>query len=389
MPPGRRAEVSVAVLPLDDLSPGGDQGYFSDGMTDALISNLGSISALRVISRTSVMQYKDARRSVPEVARELGVTHVVDGSVLRAEGKVRITVQLIDAAVDRQLWSESYERELSEILVLQREVAAVVVDGIRVKLTGTPEAQLSGTTTVSPPAYEAYLRGHEALGRFQFVEGIDFFNAAIEEEPNFALAHTFLAHSYLVLGLGFTEESPKELVPRAQAAVRKALELDNTLAEAHRILGDIRLNYEWDWEGAESPIQHVIYVIKENRTYDQIFGEIKEGNGDPQRTVFGESIAPNHHKLAREFVLFDNFYVNGDVSADGQNWSVSGIANDFVEKLWPNPRLVCNRPPAPSPMLARSLRASVRVISSTRPRQGSHRSAGGPDAGVARFALSC
>ena len=253
-------EVSVAVLPLDDLSPDGDQGYFSDGMTDALISNLGSISALRVISRTSVMQYKDARRSVPEVARELGVTHVVDGSVLRAGGKVRITVQLIDAAADRQMWSESYERELAEILVLQREVAAVVVDGIRVKLTGTPEAQLSGTTTVSPPAYEAYLRGHEALGRFQLVEGIDFFNAAIEEEPNFALAHTFLAHSYLVLGLGFTEESPKELLPRAQAAVRKALELDNTLADTHRILGDIRLNYEWDWTGAESAYRQALVL---------------------------------------------------------------------------------------------------------------------------------
>ena len=253
-------EVSVAVLPLDDLSPDGDQGHFSDGMTDALISNLGSISALRVISRTSVMQYKDARRSVPEVARELGVTHVVDGSVLRAGGKVRITVQLIDAAADRQMWSESYERELAEILVLQREVARVVVDGIRVKLTGTEEALLTGTTTVSPPAYEAYLRGHEALGRFQFVEGIDFFNAAIEEEPNFALAHSFLAHSYLVLGLGFTKESPKELVLRAQAAVRKALELDNTLADAHRILGDIRLNYEWDWEGAESAYRQALVL---------------------------------------------------------------------------------------------------------------------------------
>ena len=247
-------EISVAVLPLDDLSPGDDQAYFSDGMTDALISDLGGISALRVISRTSVMKYRDARRSAPEVARELGVTHVVDGSVLRAGGKVRITVQLIDAPEDRQLWSRSYERELSDVLNLQREVARAVADGIRVKLTGAEEAQLTRTGTVSAAAFEAYLRGREA----PHIERVKYFEAAIKEEPEFALAHAWLGHAYASLALGFTEKSPEELIPKAKASVERALELDGALPDAHRCVGDIKLNYDWDWEGAEAAYREAI-----------------------------------------------------------------------------------------------------------------------------------
>jgi serine/threonine-protein kinase len=253
---------SLAVLPLENLSHDPEQEYFADGMTEALIAELGQIASLRVISRTSVMRFKGARPQggLQEIARQLDVDAVIEGSVLRAGDRVRITAQLIGVVPERHLWARNYERDLRDVLALQAEVAQAIASEIKIKLTPQEQARLARARPVSPEAHEAYLKGRyywNLRTEQGLKKSLDYFQQAIEKDPGYALAYVGLADSYDVLttwGL----MAPREAYPRVKAAALKALGMDENLAEAHASLGDAREEYDWDWVGAEKEYNRAI-----------------------------------------------------------------------------------------------------------------------------------
>src|SRR5712692_4029412 len=244
---------SLAVLPLENLSSD-SQDYFADGMTDELITDLAQISALRVISRTSVMPYKGVRKPLPQIASELNVDAVVEGTVLRSGKQVRITAQLIQAPADKHLWAQSYEGDVRDTLALQKTVARAIAEQIRINLTPHEQAVLEDVKVVNPEAYEAYLKGRYFWNKRTadgLKKAIDYFDQAIEKDPNYAQAYAGLADSYALLGdWEYGVLAPKEAYPRAKAAATKAIELDSTLGEAHISLAFCLDGYDWDWESA-------------------------------------------------------------------------------------------------------------------------------------------
>jgi serine/threonine protein kinase/TolB-like protein/Tfp pilus assembly protein PilF len=266
---------SLAVLPLQNLMGDPQQEYFVDGMTEALINDLSKISSLKVISRTSAMTYKGAKKSLPQIARELNVDAVIEGSVLRSGQRVRITAQLIHAQTDRHLWAESYDRELRDVLALQSEVAGAIANEIKIKLTPQEQARLASTRRVNPDAHEAYLKGRyywNSRTEEGLKKGIEYFQQAIEKDPGYALADAGLADSYVVLA-DWGLMAPEEAYPSAKAAALKALEMDETLAEAHASLGAARVNYDWDWVGAEKEYKRAIELDPGYATAHQWYAE--------------------------------------------------------------------------------------------------------------------
>lgn len=253
---------SLAVLPLESLSGDASQDYFADGMTDALIADLGQIGALRVISRTSAMAYKRVHKPLAEIARELNVDGVVEGTVLRSGERVRITAQLIEVSNEKHLWAESYEGELQDTLALQSSVARAIAKQIQVTLNPQEEAALKKSSPVNPEAYEAYLRGryfwNKRTGE-SLKKAIDYFDHAIETDPGYARAYSGLADSYALLGdWEYGILSPEEAFPRAKAAATKALALDDSLSEAHTSLALILDLYEWGWSSAEKEYKRAL-----------------------------------------------------------------------------------------------------------------------------------
>src|SRR5436190_14453896 len=250
---------SIAVLPLENLSHDPEQEYFADGMTEALITSLAKISSLRVISRTTVMHYKGVRRPLPEIARELGVQVVVEGTVLRSGEKARISVQLIETSSDTHLWAESYERDLRDILRLQSEISRAVAREIQAKLTPAEQERLTRTRSVSPEAYELYLRGRHYWNMRNaqgFTKGAEYFLKAISVDSNYAAAYAGLADCAGSSGFwGFT--SPAEGCGKAKAAAIKSLEVEET-AEAHTSLGWALIHYDFDFVTAEQHFQRAI-----------------------------------------------------------------------------------------------------------------------------------
>ncbi len=224
--PGPPHITSVAVLPLDNLSGDPNQDYFADGMTDELITNLGKISALQVISRTSVMHHKGTRLTLPEIAHELKVDALVEGSVARSGNKVRMTAQLIQASNDRHLWADSYQRDLDDLLSVQDSVALEIARQVRIRLTSSEQQRLERHRSVNSEAYEDYLEGHFLLwrqGEGDARKGIAYFQRAIQKDPNYALAYAGIAECYITLGQPWTGAlSPKEILPQAKAAASKA-----------------------------------------------------------------------------------------------------------------------------------------------------------------------
>ena len=260
---GRDRIASLAVLPLENLSRDPEQEYFADGLTEALITDLAQISALRVPSRTSVMRYKGTNKPVPQIARELQVDAVVGGSILHAGDRVRITAHLIHGADDRHLWADSYERDLRDILSLQNQVAQAIADQIKVKLTPEEHARLSVSRTVDPEAYQLYLRGRYLWNQRTertINEAIRYFEAALRKDPNYASAYSGLADCYSSLGDSNDVGSlpPKEAIPKAKEAATRALALDDTRAEAHNSLGFINLLYDWNWQSAETEFKRAL-----------------------------------------------------------------------------------------------------------------------------------
>ena len=253
---------SLAVLPLDNLSGDASQDYFADGMTDELITDLAQIRALRVISRTSVMGYKRVRKPLPEIARELNVDAVVEGTVLRSGNKIRITAQLIQAPADKHLWAESYEGNLRDTLALQKEVARNIAEQIRIEVTPQEQAVLKSAKAVSPEAYEAYLKGRYFWNKRTadgLSKAVDYFNQAIAKDPNYAAAYSGLADTYALLGdWQYAVMPPKEAMPKAKAAAMKALELDDSLGEAHASLAFCLDGFDWNFEVADREFRRAI-----------------------------------------------------------------------------------------------------------------------------------
>jgi serine/threonine-protein kinase len=257
--PGGRIE-SIVVLPLENLSRDPDQEYFADGMTEALITNLAQIRALRVVSRTSAMQFKGVRRPLPEIARALQVDAVVEGTVARFGNRVRITAQLIEAATDRHLWAQSYERDLSDVLALQGEVARAIADEVRVQVSGEEQARLKQERRVDPQAYELYLRGRHHWNRRTNAEtrkGIEYFHQAIQRDPLYAAAYAGLARAYDTMGT-YNFIAPSEAFSQAATAAARALELDPALPEAHTALGGVLFTHNWDWPRAEAEFRRAL-----------------------------------------------------------------------------------------------------------------------------------
>ncbi len=246
---------SIAVLPLENLSGDPGQEYFADGMTDELTTDLSKISALRVVSRTSAMHYKGTNKTLPEIARELNVDGVVEGSVMRSGNRVRITAQLIHAQSDQHVWAETYERDLGDVLRLQSEVAQTIAQRVRVQLTPQQKARLNSAPRVDPAAYDAFLQGRSYfVWGSNSVEGFRlaqrFFQQAIQKDPNLALAYVGLADSYVYMG-SQRWMAPQEAYANAREVLHKALELDPTLGEAHSSLGWLSWRYDWNWPTAE------------------------------------------------------------------------------------------------------------------------------------------
>jgi TolB-like protein/DNA-binding winged helix-turn-helix (wHTH) protein/Flp pilus assembly protein TadD len=245
---------SLAVLPLENLSGDSSQDYFSDGMTDELITELGQVSDLRVISRTSAMAYKSTKRTLPQIAQELNVDAVVEGAVLRSGDHVRITAQLIMAPTDKQLWANSYEGDLRDTLKLQSQVARAIAEEIRMELTPREQAALSSLKGVSSEAHEAYLKGRFFWNKRTadgLSKAIDYFNEAVDKNPDYAEAYAGLADSYALAGdWKYGLLAPKAAYPKAETAANKAIALDGNLGEAHISLAFCLDNYDWDWEAA-------------------------------------------------------------------------------------------------------------------------------------------
>jgi TolB-like protein/DNA-binding winged helix-turn-helix (wHTH) protein len=253
---------SVAVLPLESLSGDASQDYFADGMTDELITDLGQISALRVISRTSVMTYKHVHKPLPEIARELDVDAVVEGTVLRSGERVRITAQLIRVPVERHIWAQSFEGDLGDTLVLQKTIARSIAEQVQAKLNVHEQAALEHSKVVNAEAYEAYLKGRyfwNKRTRDGLTKAIEYFNDAIQKNPRYAEAYTGLGDAYALSGdWEYGLLSPGDAFPKAKAAVTKALALDDNLAEAHTSLAFILDLYDWDWETAAKEYKRAI-----------------------------------------------------------------------------------------------------------------------------------
>jgi TolB-like protein/DNA-binding winged helix-turn-helix (wHTH) protein/Flp pilus assembly protein TadD len=258
---------SLAVLPLRNLSGDKDQEYFADGMTDELITDLGQVGALRVISHTSVMHYKGTSKTLPQIGRELGADAIVEGTVFRSGNRVRITAQLLDARTDRHLWAHEYERDLRDVITMQDEVARDIATEIRIKLTPQQQVRLSSTRRVNPEAYEAYLMGRYYWNKRTVAgvgKAIQYFQIATEKDPGYALAYAGLADAYVVL-VPWEVRPTKEALPEARAAARRALQIDSTLAGPHATLGMSNL-YDLNWLGAEGEFKRAIELNASNAT---------------------------------------------------------------------------------------------------------------------------
>jgi TolB-like protein/DNA-binding winged helix-turn-helix (wHTH) protein len=325
---GTKAIRSLAVLPFENLSANTEQQYFADAITDDVITDLARISTLRVISRTSVMQYKNTKKPIPEIARELNVDAVLEGTVTRDGDRVRITVQLIRADPEKHLWADRYEEGLGGILTLQDNVAKAVAREIRVKVTPQEQAALDTPRTVDPEAYEAYLKGRyfrRRGGEKNLAKSLQYFQQATQKDPSYALAWAGLADAYH--GLAAWGVLPwREAAPRTRAAAEKALDLDRSLVEPVVSLASVKMWYEWDWAGGEQLCKRAIQLSpKYGQAHDTYFlllavtGRTQEGvaeerqarQADPLDPIFAANItwglylAHNYEEAEREDLKWD------------------------------------------------------------------------------------
>jgi TolB-like protein/Tfp pilus assembly protein PilF len=298
---------SLAVLPFKNLSGDQAQEYLADGMTEALIGRLSSIHDLRVISRTSVMRFKNPQLSVPEIARTLGVDAIVEGSVMREGNRIRVTAQLIRGSTDEHFWSQTYDRELQDVFTLQSDLAQAIAEKVEVTVTGVEHERLTVARSVAPEVYESYLKGQFAFNRgnskAEIEKSVSYFEEAIQRDPTFAPSYLGLATAYSVLGTVFVGAPPTETRPKVIAAARKALELDPDIAEAHVLLANT-LQEEWKWAEAEAEynralelnpnsadahIMFALWLLCQGRT-DEAVAWVRRGRELDPLAVAGEDI---------------------------------------------------------------------------------------------------
>ncbi len=267
-------EKSIAVLPFDNLSRDPDNAYFCEGVQDEILTRLAKVSDLKVVSRTSTQHFKSSPDNLPEIAKQLGVMYVLEGSVQKSSDQVRVNVQLINALTDAHLWAETFDRKLTDIFATESNIAKTIAETLQATLTGSEKTAMSKKPTANPEAYELYLKG-----RFFWNKGtgadlrkaIDYFNQAIAKDPNYALAYSGLADSYLLLP-AYGAAAPKDSIPQAKAAVKKALELDDTLAEAHASSGRILSGFDFDSMKAIAEFERAIELNPNYATAHHWFG---------------------------------------------------------------------------------------------------------------------
>jgi TolB-like protein/Flp pilus assembly protein TadD len=250
---------SIAVLPFDNLSRDPDNAYFAEGVQDEILTRLAKVADLKVISRTSTQHFKSAPENLPEIAKQLGVTNILEGSVQKAADQVRVNVQLINAMTDAHLWAETYDRKLTDIFAVETDIAKAVADTLQAKLSGAEKSSIAKAPTANPEAYELYLKGRFFWNKrtgTDLRKAIDYFNQAIAKDPNYALAYVGLADSYLLLS-SYAAVSPRESLPPARSALKKALELDDSLAEAHASFG-LLATLELDLHGALEELKRAV-----------------------------------------------------------------------------------------------------------------------------------
>ena len=252
---------SIAVLPFDNLSRDPDNAYFCEGVQDEILTRLAKVADLKVISRTSTQHFKSAPENLPDIAKQLGVAHILEGSVQKANDQVRVNVQLINAMSDAHLWADTYDRKLTDIFAVESEIAKAIAESLQAKLTRSEKTAIAKKPTENPEAYELYLKGRFFWNKRTGVDlrkAIDYFNQAIAKDPNYALAYVGLADSYLLLP-NYGSTSSKEALPPARAATKKALELDDSLAEAHASLG-LLATIELDLDRATSELARAVQL---------------------------------------------------------------------------------------------------------------------------------
>lgn len=303
---------SIAILPLENLSHDEDQEYFADGMTEELTTSLAQITALRVVSRTSVMRYKGSLEPLPQIARELNVDAIIEGSVLQSANHVRINVQLIPASTDKHLWAESYDRDLRDVLTLQREVATAIIAQVQAKLTPQDQSHLVKMRQVNPDAYQAYLKALYFGAKWTRAgenKCIEYSQQAIELDPTYAPPFASMAGCYSMSAL-YGYESPTDGFLKAKAAASKALELDDRLAEAHANLGWILLAHDWDWSGAEKEMQRALLLNPNSSSahasysfYLMVIGRSEESVREAKRTLELDPLTPTTN-VGLGFVLY-------------------------------------------------------------------------------------
>ncbi len=316
--PGSHKIESVAVLPLENLTGDASQDYFADGMTEELISDLSKISALRVPSRTSIMRYKKTTKSAPEIAKELNVDAIVEGSVSRSGSQVKITAQLIDAAQDKHLWADSFQRDVKDILALQGELAQAIAEEVRVKLTPEEATHLAAARPIDPEAYEAYLQGRYYWYRRTPADAIksrDFFQHAVDKDPSYAAGWAGLAAAYhLLSSTPYSMMAPREGYPKVLEACRKAISLDPNNAEAHAMRGFVRFFFTRDSKAAESDFRrsqeldpryaqgHQLYsfMLQSLGRFEEAIREAKTGrDAEPLSLVQNANVAYAFHFAGR------------------------------------------------------------------------------------------
>jgi len=258
---------ALAVLPLADLTAGSGQEYLADGLTDALLTSLAKLGALKVISRTSTMRYRQADKPLARIAQELGVQALVEGSVLRSGCRVWITVQLVRAATGEHIWAESYERDVTDVPALLDEVAATIADAIRIAVTPDERARLARQGKVDPVAYDTFLKGLWHLSKYTRADvdrAIALFDEAIARDPAFSFAYAGLAASYVMragpLGGGVSAAEERRMMARGKAAAEQAVEIDNSLAVGYTMLGEMALFHDWDWRRAVGLLERAIHL---------------------------------------------------------------------------------------------------------------------------------
>jgi len=292
----------LAVLPFANLSGDPQQEYISEGLTEEMITQLGSLEPARlgIIARTSAMQYKDAHKGTRQIARELGVDYILEGSVRREGDRVRITAQLIQVKDDTHVWAKNYDRDLRDILTMESDVAGAVAREIQLRLTPAESARLANPPAIDPRVYEFYLKGRYFWNKRTadaYVKAIDSFQQAIAADPGYAPAYAGLADAYALLGSSWNPSIPRNLaMPKAKEAALRALQLDDSLAEAHTSLAFVRMHYEWDWPGSEREFRRALELNHNYATAHQwySFWFVSQGRIDEalQQLAFAQIADP-------------------------------------------------------------------------------------------------